>query len=238
MRKLIVAGIAAIAISTRLVAPATADPLADAEGDRLTRTLAEQGVADDQYALGFMYENGRGVPQDYAEAAKWYRKAADQGVAGAQYNLGIMYVRGQGVPQDYAEALTYVRRSANQGFAPAQFFLGFLYRSGRELYGPSVPPQDYAWALHWFRKAADQGNSSAMSNLGFMYRDGEGVPQDYVQAHVWYNLAVAASKPDQRDMIAAYRDELAAKMTPAQIAEAQRLAREWRPTSPTTTDAK
>ena len=52
-----------------------------------------------------MYANGKGVPQDYAEAVKWYRRAAEQGDAYAQNNLGLMYANGKGVPQDYAEAV-------------------------------------------------------------------------------------------------------------------------------------
>lgn len=51
-----------------------------------------------------MYYEASGVPQDYAEAAKWYRKAAEQGISLAQFNLGTLYYNGQGVPQDYAEA--------------------------------------------------------------------------------------------------------------------------------------
>ena len=62
------------------------------------RPFAEQGDADAQNDLGFMYANG--VPQNYAEAVKWYRKAAEQGVAEAQFNLGVMYANGRGVLQD------------------------------------------------------------------------------------------------------------------------------------------
>ncbi len=62
-----------------------------------------------------MYDNGEGVPQDYAEAVKWYRLAAEQGDASAQYNLGIMYINGKGVPQDYAEAVKWYRLAAEQG---------------------------------------------------------------------------------------------------------------------------
>ena len=54
--------------------------------------------------LGVRYVNGRGVPQDYATAAKWFTKAAEQGDAGAQAALGVMYADGQGVPQDYVKA--------------------------------------------------------------------------------------------------------------------------------------
>ncbi len=76
------------------------------------RPLAEQGNAQAQYYIGFMYRKGRGVPQDDAEAAKWYRKAAAQGNAEAQNNLGGMYRKGRGVPQDYAEAVKWYRKAA------------------------------------------------------------------------------------------------------------------------------
>jgi uncharacterized protein len=62
-----------------------------------------------------------------------------------------------------------------------------------------------------------------------MYSRGEGVPQDFVQAHMWFNLAAAQGPPVLSTMAQKHRDEIAEKMTPAQIAEAQRLAREWKP---------
>ena len=71
---------------------------ARAQDDEATRHAAEQGDADAQSTLGFMYENGRGVPQDDAEAVRWYRLAAEQGNSLAQNNLGFMYGNGRGVP--------------------------------------------------------------------------------------------------------------------------------------------
>src|SRR5262245_43016996 len=68
------------------------------------RPLAEHGDARAQALLGFMYANGRGVPQSYVEAAQWYRRASEQGNATAQYMLGLMYDKGHGVPQNYVEA--------------------------------------------------------------------------------------------------------------------------------------
>jgi TPR repeat protein len=124
---------------------------------------------------------------------------------------------------DYATAIALFRSLAEQGYAVAQFQLGFLYRNG---WGA---PQDYAEALKWLRRAAAQGDRYAQSNLGFMYRDGVGVQKDYVQAHMWFNLAAAASDFGKENFAAEYRDEVATKMTPAQIAEAQKLAREWEP---------
>jgi TPR repeat protein len=108
-----------------------------------------------------------------------------------------------------------------------------LARLGLPVYddGDGVP-QDYAEALKWYRKAADQGNASAQFNLGKMYDNGQGVPQDYVQAHLWLNLAASqfsASEKEKRDHAIKYRNLVTSKMTPAQIGEAQKLAREWKP---------
>ena len=83
-----------------------------------------------------------------------------------------------------------------------------------------------------YRRAAEQGVVEAQHNLGHMYRIGFGVPQDYVQAHMWFNLAASrfpASDKESRERAVKNRDRVASKMTPAQISEAQRLAREWKP---------
>jgi uncharacterized protein len=135
-----------------------------------------------------------------------------------------MYREGRGVPQDYAAAAAWYRKAADQGDASAQNNLGFMYHRGRGV------PQDYAAAAVWYRKAADQGNASAQNDLGFMYGEGRGVPQDYVQAHMWFDIAAAnLSIEQERDTAVRNRDKVAAKMTLAQIAEAQKLAREWKP---------
>jgi len=90
--------------------------------------------------------------------------------------------------------------------------------------------QDYAQAVKWYRKAAEQGDADAQFNLALMYDNGQGVPQDYVQAHMWLNLAAAGLPPgEDRDSAVKNRDIVAKLMTPAQIAEAQRLAGKWRP---------
>lgn len=87
--------------------------------------------------------------------------------------------------------------------------------------------RDYLQGDMWYRKSADQGYSGAQYDLGVMYELGQGVRQDYVLAYMWPDLAASISRPD--DFMVEKRDEVAAKMTPDQIAEAQRLAREWRP---------
>ncbi len=161
---------------------------------------------------------------DYATALREWRPLAEQGNANAQLLLGLMYDNGQGVPQDYAEALQWYRKAAEQGIAKAQFNLGIMYDNGQGV------SQDYAEALQWYRKAAEQGHASAQLNLGFMYSKGKGVPQDYVQAHMCYNLAASRYPPgEDRDKAVKNRNIIAKKMTPAQISEAQKLAREWKP---------
>ncbi len=89
---------------------------------------------------------------------------------------------------------------------------------------------DYATALREFRPLAEQGDTEAQYNLGIMYGSGQGVPQDYVQAHMLYNLAASRFPPgEDRDAAVENRDITAERMTPAQISEAKKLAREWTP---------
>jgi Sel1 repeat len=141
--------------------------------------------------------------------------------ANAQYNLGVAYDKGLGVPQNYVEAMKWYRLAADQGKRSAQYNLGFMYEQGQGV------PQNYAEAVKWYRLAADQGNALAQSNLGLMYTQGHGVPQNYINAHMWFNLAAAKGYQDGEED----RDLIEQSMTPAQITEAQKLAREWKPKS-------
>lgn len=181
-----------------------------------------QQCQDDAAAIikAFNYATGdEGIERDYEMAAKWYLVAALHEHPAAQADLGELYSEGKGVPQDFAEAFRWYRKAADGGFVRAQAEVGAAY-----LFAIGVP-QDYQAALEWLRKAADGGNSYGQHCLGMMYEGGFGVPQSYIQAHMWFNLAGARGDTGAR----VARDAVAAKMTPAQIAEAQRLAREFRP---------
>lgn len=130
---------------------------------------------------------GKSVPQIW-------RLLGDQGNRFAQYNLGLLYAHGEGVPQDYAEA------------------------------------------AKWIHMAADQGDHNAQCFLAVEYETGKGVPQNYVQAYIWYSRAIAYRPPEEGsadrqayDGVVGLREKLAALMTPAQIDEAERMAREWKP---------
>jgi len=156
---------------------------------------------------------------DYATALREWRPLAEQGDALAQYNLGVLYRKGRGVPQDDVQARQWYAKAAAQGLAKAQFSLGTLYFNGEGV------RKDYQQALRWFRLAADQGEALAQTKIAIMYDEGQGVPKDIVQAYKWYSLAATnGDKPAPQ-----LRDLLANHMTEAQIAEAQRLAQEWKP---------
>jgi len=158
---------------------------------------------------------------DYATALRLLRPLAGKGDSEAQRILGHMYRWGQGVPRDVAASMSWYHKAAEQGNADAQYNLGEIYNGG---YGV---PQDHAAAASWYRKAAEQGDRHARVQLALMYDEGLGVPQDYVTAHMWLNLAAASGY----QIAAQARERVAAQMTPAQIAEAQKLAREWKPKS-------
>ena len=116
---------------------------------------------------------------------------------------------------DYATALRLLRPLANQGNAYAQSFLGFMYHNGQGV------AQNYAEAMKWYRLAADQGDAPAQSALGAVYADAH---RDYVSAYMWFSLSAAQGYQNG----AINRDALGKRMTPAQIAEAQKRAIEWK----------
>jgi TPR repeat protein len=133
----------------------------------------------------------------------------------ANFETGMdAYQRG-----NYATALSERRPLAEEGDAQAQLHLGVLYANGDGV------PQDYAQARQWYEQAADRGYAMAQTNLGVLYRSGHGVPQNDVRAYMWFSLAAAHSTGNLQKPTAESRDNIAHRMTSAQIAEAQRLVR-------------
>jgi len=174
----------------------------------------------------------------YLKAFELMKPLAEKGDPEAQGFVGGMYMNGKGVSKDRTEAEKWFRRSAEQGNPAGQIFLGVLYQRSK----------DRTEAVRWFRRAAEQGLVSSQNFMGKYYKNGWGVPQDYVQAHKWYNLAASRSQgkvnlfhnqglnrilmQENKDKHKHYvrdRDSLESKMTPSQVAEAQKLAREWKP---------
>ena len=147
------------------------------------RKAAEQGNVRASTNIGFLYNNGLGVKQDYSEAATWYQVAAQHGNVKAQIYLGQLYQQGKGVPQNYPIALAWYSRAANAGDSEAQTDIGYLYEQGLGV------TQDYAKALDWYRKAAAQGNADAERSIGSLFEKGLGVQQDPSEAQNWYKKA-------------------------------------------------
>jgi TPR repeat protein len=135
----------------------------DIETEKEAIALFETGVKYGHVAsmsnLGWLYENGKGVPQDYAKAREWYEKAAAKDNAAAMNNLGGLYENGNGVAQDYAKARELYEKAAAKGFGTPMSNLGWLYENGKGV------PQDYAKARELYEKAAAKGNEDAKQRL-------------------------------------------------------------------------
>jgi len=154
-----------------------------------------------------------------AESIDSLIEKAERGDAEAQALLGVYSKSGRGVPKDDVEAAKWFRLAAEQGSVEAQYALGFQYVSGQGV------PKDYVEAAKWFRLAAEQGHVTAQQKLGLQYLLGEGVPKNFVESYKWLNLAAAKG----RDDAAKARETVSDLMTSDQVAEAQRLSREWKP---------
>jgi len=184
------------------------------------RAKADNGDAESQNQLGCAFYNGAlGVTKDYVEAVKWYRKAAEQNDADAQFFLGLCYDAGQGVTKDDVEAVKWYRKAAEQNNAGAQYSLGLCFYKGQGV------AKDYVEAARWYRKAAEQNDADAQSHLGAHYGTGEGVAKDYVEAYKWRLLAAAQGDEKAKKAVTA----LEYLMTREQIAEGQKLARNFKP---------
>ncbi len=144
-------------------------------------------------------------------------KKAQKGLLQAQLTLAKMYADGKGVAQNDQQAVQWYRLAAEQGDKTAQSALGVYYYTGNGV------QQNYRQAAQWQHKAAQQGYPEAQFILGVMYELGQGVPQDFVLAYQWFLLATAQGAKGAM----ASRASLAAKLSPAQIQEGQKLARQW-----------
>jgi TPR repeat protein len=168
-----------------------------------------------------MYLEGYGVSRDIAQAVAWFEKAATAGDAIASFSLAALFDEGAaGLERDQARAAGWYRRAADLGLATAQHRLGVMYRDGR---GVARDPRQ---ALDWLRKASELGHPDAQLDLGALLLSV--APANRVEAHLWLNLAASRWKHEEsRVRAATLRDELASRMTPAELSEAFRRATAW-----------
>ena len=189
------------------------------------RKAAEQNYYKAQRELGNCYAKGEGVERDGVEAEKWLEKAARQESNEGLKFIALSYLVSQN-SQNYVEAVKLFRQVAEDDDADAQSLLGDCYRDGKGV------TKNYVAAVKWYRKAAEQNHTEAQYNLSVCYAKGEGVEKDEVVAYKWYILASAKYKPiDSLKAFEAKRIHTIneQQMTPEQIAEAQKLAHEFKP---------
>ena len=153
---------------------------------------------------------------DFQKAIALFIPLAKEGNPLAQGSLGMMHYMGYGVPQNFKEAIKWYRKAAEQGYPLALFDLGVMYDKGHGV------PQDNQMAIKWWTKAAEQNHLGAQYNLGLKYAKLMSVPDDLFTAYKWANMAAANGHKEATRLL----NTLRKNMTPAQIAEAQRLSEE------------
>lgn len=183
---------------------------------------AKDGNFEASTILGTIYAIGDGVPKDATKAVEWYQKAVAQKHfvdPDAQFFLGVMFATGEGVTKDQISGVEWIQKAADRGHVLAQIVLGEMYAKGDGV------PMDAAKAVEWYQKAAGQLDPMAQFNLGVMYAKGQGVVRDMVLAYAWFNIA-AVSGNSQAVTNRRLAESLLSKN---ELAEAQRLASEWKP---------
>jgi len=165
---------------------------------------------------------------DFGRAARLLEPFANQDDPVFMNMLADLYAQGgKDLPKDQAKAFALYTKSANKGNAAAQRHLAIAYERGQ---GVTADPAE---AQAWWLKAANKGDARAQFLIGKRQATGEAMPQDYVQAWKWLTLAntgaPAGYEKAAREEAIALKNTIAAKMTPMQLADAQKLVREWSP---------
>jgi localization factor PodJL len=185
-------------------------------GARL-RTAAAKGDPAAAYEVAMRYVAGRGIPQNFAEAARWFERAAKHGIAPAQFRLGTLYEKGQGVRKDLDKAQRLYLAAAEKGHAKAMHNLAVLYAEGYD------GKPDYRSAAQWFRTAANYGVADSQYNLGILYARGIGVSQNLAESYKWFALAARGGDKEA----AKKRDDVAARLDPQSLKAARTAVQTW-----------
>jgi localization factor PodJL len=211
---------AASAAPTASVAPAAVPPpeqLPAAIGGKALIAAGTAGEPAAAFEIANRFADGRGVPQNFAQAAVWYERATKGGLAPALFRLGALYEKGSGVAKDLNEARRLYVAAAEKGNSNAMHNLGVLYAEGID------GKPDFKEAAQWFRKSATFGISDSQYNLAVLYARGIGVERDLSEAYRWF--ALAAKGGDQE--AGKKRDEIGTKLDPQVLAATRRAADTW-----------
>ncbi len=196
------------------------------------KPLAAKGDARAQWGVAHLYLLGLGVEQNVALGAKWAKKSAEQGYVEALSLLAGMYERGVGVPKNLQKSIQLRKKAAETGNDLAQYNLALKYLEGK------IVRKDVNAAVVLLKSAARQNLQGAMFNLGVLFVEGQAIPQDLVRSYMWFEVT-SSWKPGPGgdrpigsvagigERATGIKKMLIARMSPTQIAEAHRLAREW-----------
>ncbi|MEL6060332.1 MULTISPECIES: SEL1-like repeat protein [unclassified Methylobacterium] len=185
------------------------------------KAAALDGDGTAVWDLAVREADGRGMPRDLALAAKLFEKLAAAGYAPAQYKIAGQYEKGAGVVRDLDKAKLWYGRAAEQGHARSMHNLAVIFAENPAANGKP----DFASAASWFRQGAEYGVRDSQYNLGVLYARGMGLTQDLVQSYAWF--AAAAAQGD--DDAAKKRDDVANKLSTAELASAKSLAASFKP---------
>jgi localization factor PodJL len=183
--------------------PSAADGLPPAIGAARLRNAASAGDPAAAYEIAMRYLEGRGVPANLEEAARWFERAASKGLVPAQFRYASMLEKGQGVKKDLPAAQKLYAAAAGKGHAKAMHNLAVIYADGIE------GKPDYASAALWFRKAAEHGIADSQYNFAILAARGLGTEKNLPEAYKWFALAAAQGDRDagrKRDDVAAHMD--------------------------------
>ncbi len=191
--------------------PPAADGLPAAIGGARLRTAASAGDPAAAYEIAMRFVEGRGVPANLEEAARWFERAASKGLAPAQFRYASMLEKGLGVKKDLVAARKLYVAAAGKGHAKAMHNLAVLYAEGAE------GKPDYVNAAQWFRKAAERGVADSQFNLGVLTVRGLGTEKNIAESYKWFALAAAQGDRDAGRK----RDEVAGSLDAETLAAAQ-----------------
>jgi localization factor PodJL len=166
------------------------DALPTGIGGAKLRSAAVAGDATAAYEVAVRFSEGRGVPADLQEAARWYERAAMKGLVPAQFRYASLLEKGIGVKKNLGQARRFYLAAANKGHAKAMHNLAVLYAEGIE------GKPDYATAVYWFRKAAEHGIADSQYNLGILYARGLGTEKNVTESYKWFSLAAKQGDPE------------------------------------------
>ncbi|WP_267420888.1 hypothetical protein [Methylobacterium sp. GC_Met_2] len=185
------------------------------------KAAALDGDGSAVWDLATREADGRGMPRDLAVAAKLFEKLASAGYAPAQYKIAGQYEKGAGVVRDLDKAKLWYGRAAEQGHARSMHNLAVIFAENPAANGKP----DFASAASWFRQGAEYGVRDSQYNLGVLYARGMGLTQDLVQSYAWFAAAAAQGDEDA----AKKRDDVANKLSTAELASAKSLAGSFKP---------